>query len=177
MPTLLHLREKAIVYAMRCLLETLKLLFKNRVASLCTFRATLCIFYLHKTVRYDISKSTALRDIQSLEEIGVPIYSELGRNGSYKIIENSVLSPIYFSVDEMYALYFSILTLNGYKTKPFNIESIALENKFKHVLPDNVSKNISIMERTLSFEVTNHSNFSPFLKEILQGFLLSEFII
>ncbi|HDR7417686.1 TPA: WYL domain-containing protein, partial [Bacillus cereus] len=119
--------------------------------------------------RYDISKSTALRDIQSLEEIGVPIYSELGRNGSYKIIENSVLSPIYFSVDEMYALYFSILTLNGYKTKPFNVESIALENKFKHVLPDNVSKNISIMERTLSFEVTNHSNFSPFLKEILQG--------
>ncbi|MCU4782552.1 WYL domain-containing protein, partial [Bacillus cereus] len=80
-----------------------------------------------------------------------------------------VLSPIYFSVDEMYALYFSILTLNGYKTKPFNVESIALENKFKHVLPDNVSKNISIMERTLSFEVTNHSNFSPFLKEILQG--------
>lgn len=120
-------------------------------------------------VRYAISKSTALRDIQSLEEIGVPLYSELGRNGSYKIIENSVLSPIYFSVDEMYALYFSILTLNGYKTKPFNIESIALENKFKHVLPENVSKNISIMERTLSFEVTNHSNFSPFLKEILQG--------
>ncbi|OOR33720.1 alkaline phosphatase [Bacillus mycoides] len=97
------------------------------------------------------------------------MYSELGRNGSYKIIENSVLSPIYFSVDEMYALYFLILTLNGYKTKPFNIESIALENKFKHVLPDNVSKNISIMERTLSFEVTNHSNFSPFLKELLQG--------
>jgi DNA replication protein DnaC len=29
MPTLLHLREKAIVYAMRCLLETLKLLFKK----------------------------------------------------------------------------------------------------------------------------------------------------
>ncbi|UYX50352.1 WYL domain-containing protein [Bacillus thuringiensis] len=119
--------------------------------------------------RYAISKSTALRDIQSLEEIGVPIYSELGRNGSYKIIENSMLSPIYFSVDEMYALYFLILTLNGYKTKPFNIESIALENKFKNVLPDNVSKNISIMEQTLSFEVTNHSNFSPFLKEILQG--------
>ena len=47
--------------------------------------------------RYDISKSTALRDIQSLEEIGVPIYSELGRNGSYKIIEKCVIMPIYFS--------------------------------------------------------------------------------
>ena len=60
-----------------------------------------------------------------------------------------------------------IILFNSY-TK-FNIESIALENKFKHVLPDNVRKNILIMERTLSFEVTNHSNFSPFLKEILQG--------
>lgn len=31
--------------------------------------------------RYTISKSTALRDIQSLEEIGMPIYSNSGRNG------------------------------------------------------------------------------------------------
>ena len=46
MPTLLHLREKAIVYAMRCLLETLKLLFKNRVASLCTFRRNSLYFLL-----------------------------------------------------------------------------------------------------------------------------------
>ncbi|WP_369900035.1 helix-turn-helix transcriptional regulator [Bacillus manliponensis] len=119
--------------------------------------------------RYLISKSTALRDIQSLEEIGVPIYSELGRNGSYKILENRILSPVFFNVDEMYALYFSLLTLNGYKTKPFNVESITLENKFKNVLPENVRKNISTMEQILSFEVTNHSNFSPFLKEILQG--------
>ena len=60
MPTLLHLREKAIVYAMRCLLETLKLLFKNRAASLCTFRATLCIFYLHKTFQKRNEKQNAL---------------------------------------------------------------------------------------------------------------------
>ncbi|PGM60383.1 alkaline phosphatase [Bacillus cereus] len=119
--------------------------------------------------RYHISKSTALRDIQSLEEIGVPIFSELGRNGSYKILENSILSPIFFNVDEMYALYFSLLTLNGYKTKPFNVESITLENKFRNVLPENVRENISIMEKILSFEVTNHSNFSPYLKKILQG--------
>lgn len=119
--------------------------------------------------RYNISKSTALRDVQSLEEIGVPIFSELGRNGSYKILENSILSPIFFNVDEMHALYFALLTLNGYKTKPFNVESIALENKFRNILPENIRANISTMEKTLSFEVTNHSNFSPYLKEILQG--------
>lgn len=119
--------------------------------------------------RYNISKSTALRDIQSLEQIGMPIYSELGRNGRYEILDSSILSPFFFTVDEMYGLYFSLLTLNGYKTKPFEIENIALENKFRNVLPENVRNNISIMNQVLSLEVTNHSNFSPYLKEILQG--------
>ena len=31
--------------------------------------------------KYNISRSTALRDISSLEEIGMPIYSQTGRNG------------------------------------------------------------------------------------------------
>ena len=35
--------------------------------------------------KYSISKNTALRDIRSLEEIGMPIYSFSGRNGRYKI--------------------------------------------------------------------------------------------
>lgn len=45
--------------------------------------------------RYSISKSTALRDVQSLEQIGMPIYSELGRNGKYEILASSILSPIF----------------------------------------------------------------------------------
>lgn len=36
---------------------------------------------------YGISKSTAIRDIQSLEEIGMPIFSETGRNGRYGILK------------------------------------------------------------------------------------------
>ena len=119
--------------------------------------------------RYHISKSTALRDVQSLEEIGVPIYSELGRNGCYKILENKILSPIFFNIDEMYAIYFALLTLKGYKSKPFNIENKLLEDKFKNILPKNVLSQITTMEKVLSFEVTNHSNFSQYLKQILQG--------
>ncbi|MEG0485981.1 MAG: HTH domain-containing protein, partial [Oscillospiraceae bacterium] len=46
------------------------------------------------TEKYSISKSTALRDIQSLEEIGMPIYSTLGRNGYYGVLQNKLLSPI-----------------------------------------------------------------------------------
>lgn len=38
--------------------------------------------------KYSISKSTALRDVEALERIGMPIYSQSGRNGYYGILPN-----------------------------------------------------------------------------------------
>lgn len=45
--------------------------------------------------KYGVSRSTAIRDIQSLEEIGMPIYSERGRNGHYQVLRNRLLSPFF----------------------------------------------------------------------------------
>ncbi len=86
---------------------------------------------------YGISKSTAIRDIQSLEEIGMPIFSETGRNGRYGILKNRLLSPIIFTVDEMYALYFAMLTLNAYESTPFHlsIEKLKKNNLFEVTNP------------------------------------------
>lgn len=83
---------------------------------------------------YGISKSTAIRDIQSLEEIGMPIFSETGRNGRYGILKNRLLSPIIFTVDEMYALYFAMLTLNAYESTPFHLSIEKLKIKFETCL-------------------------------------------
>ena len=85
--------------------------------------------------KYSISKNTALRDIRSLEEIGMPIYSFSGRNGRYKILKNKLLSPVLFNVNEIYALYFTMLTLKGYKTTPFHLDIEKLKEKFKNCLP------------------------------------------
>ena len=59
MPTLLHLREKAIVYAMRCLLETLKLLFKNRVLASALFGNSLYFLLAQNNAHL-------LRDLQGI---------------------------------------------------------------------------------------------------------------
>lgn len=45
--------------------------------------------------QYDISKSTALRDISSLEQLGMPIYSEQGRHGRYGILKTDYY-PLFF---------------------------------------------------------------------------------
>lgn len=84
--------------------------------------------------RYSISKSTALRDVRSLEELGMPIYSKAGRSGHYGILPNRLLSPILFTMDEVYALYFSMQTLSAYQSTPFHLSLHKLKQKFEGCL-------------------------------------------
>lgn len=118
--------------------------------------------------RYSISKSTALRDVQSLEAIGMPIFSESGRNGRYGILQNKLLSPIIFTIDEMYALYFSMLTLKAYESTPFHLSAEILKQKFEICLSKEHIGILHKMEEILSFDVSKHHNSSPFLKDILK---------
>ena len=125
-------------------------------------------FHLKDIIKkYHISKSTALRDIQSLESIGMPIYSQQGRNGYYGILPNRLLSPIVFTVDEMYALYFAMLTLRDYQTTPFHFSVTALKNKFEMCLSDEKKNQLRKMESILRMGGIKHFNESKYLKDIL----------
>ncbi|WP_070000970.1 helix-turn-helix transcriptional regulator [Cellulosilyticum sp. I15G10I2] len=118
--------------------------------------------------RYNISKSTALRDIRSLEEIGMPIFSEAGRNGRYGILNNRLLSPIIFTIDEMDALYFAMITLKAYESTPFHLSLSVLKQKFEACISQKHIEVLGKMEKILSLEVSKHYNNSPFLKDILK---------
>ncbi|MEG2018223.1 MAG: YafY family protein [Clostridium sp.] len=118
--------------------------------------------------RYSISKSTALRDIQSLEEIGMPIYSELGRNGYYGVLQNKLLSPIVFNIDEVLALYFSMLTLKAYESTPFHLSVEKLKEKFENCLSTEKIERLHKIEKVFSLGSVKHNNHCYFLKDIMQ---------
>ena len=106
--------------------------------------------------RYHISRSSAIRDIKSLEELGMPIYSKSGRNGSYKILPNRLLSPIVFTIDEVYSLYFAMLTLSAYQSTPFHLSVEKLKLKFETCLSE---EQIHAL----------HNNFLTFLRRLDNG--------
>ena len=118
--------------------------------------------------RYDISKSTALRDIQSLEEIGMPIYSQPGRNGFYGILQNRLLSPIVFNIDEVFALYFSMLTLSAYESTPFHLSVEKLKQKFENCLSPKKIELLRKTEKVFRFGAISQNNNCSYLKDILQ---------
>lgn len=118
--------------------------------------------------RYTISKSTALRDVQSLENIGMPIYSQSGRNGYYGVLRNRLLSPMVFTMDEVFALYFSMLTLRSYETTPFHLSVEKLKQKFENCLSIEKVEMLHRIEKVFRLGVIQHNNHCHFLKDILQ---------
>lgn len=119
--------------------------------------------------RYGVSRSSAIRDIRSLEQIGMPIYSQPGRNGAYKILPNRLLSPIIFTVDEMYSLYFSMLTLKAYQSTPFHLSIENLKSKFESCLSQAHITALHRMEQVFRLGVIHHPNESQYLKDILRN--------
>ncbi|SFL75306.1 helix-turn-helix transcriptional regulator [Pelosinus propionicus] len=117
--------------------------------------------------RYSISKSTALRDIQSLEEIGMPIYSNSGRNGCYGILPNRLLSPIVFTIDEVHALYFSMQTLNAYQSTPFHLSVEKLKQKFESCISEERIKRLRKMDLIFSLGSYQNKNECGCLEHIL----------
>ncbi|GIP32045.1 YafY family protein [Paenibacillus sp. J2TS4] len=121
--------------------------------------------------KYNISKSTALRDISSLEQLGMPIFSEHGRHGRYGILKNRLLSPIIFTIDEVYALYFAMLTLESYQSTPFHLSVNQLNEKFENCLSKKQIEQVHKMKKVLQFEIYQHKNVSRFLDKILKSIL------
>ncbi|WP_101772274.1 helix-turn-helix transcriptional regulator [Peptostreptococcus faecalis] len=119
--------------------------------------------------KYNISRSTALRDIKSLESLGMPIFSEHGRYGRYGILKNRLLSPIIFTVDEMYSMYFAMLTLQGYQSTPFYLDFLKLKKKFESCISEEHKNNLYKMKNVFRFASTNQIVDSIFLKDILHS--------
>lgn len=118
-------------------------------------------------IEFKISKSTALRDVAALEEIGLPLYSSLGKYGRYHIINHRMHYSINFSNDEIYALYFALLTLQNYQSTPFHLDVDHLKRKFQQSVSSESKEKLILMSQFLEFESTAHFNESPLLKEIL----------
>lgn len=77
-------------------------------------------FHLNDIMQaFNISKRTALRDIQELEAMGLALYVENGRYGGYKLLSQNLLTPIYFNNNEILAIFFALKALDILSTTPF----------------------------------------------------------
>jgi len=125
-------------------------------------------FTLHDLMtEFKISKSTALRYITALEDIGVPLYSEMGRYGGYKILETYKIPPITFTPQETYALFFSLKSMELMESMPFQAEYSTIQEKFLDAVSPKIKSAIEQINSRVSFGTVKITNECPLLENIL----------
>lgn len=120
---------------------------------------------------FHVSVRTAHRYLMDLSEMGVPLYTEPGRNGGYRMLDNRALPPIIFNENEAFAIFFAFQSLKYYQSLPFEIDIKSVSRKLSAYLPSDTRNKIENLDSVISFWNKKRGLPSPFLKEIIEASL------
>lgn len=133
---------------------------------------------------FDISRSTAFRDIKEIEGMGMPLISEVGRSGGFIVMNNSMLPPIQFTDDEVKALFIAFMASRNQQL-PFLESRQSIAEKLLGLIPEHQQEVLVSLNDFLIFERTNVQNpdllelsdiAHPLLEQLIQIYLYSQFI-
>ncbi|MFS1512118.1 YafY family protein [Chengkuizengella sp. SCS-71B] len=118
---------------------------------------------------FNVSLRTIQRDLLDLQELGVPLYSEVGAAGGYTILKERMLPPITFTEKEAIAMFFAYQSLQFYKDLPFESDSISALNKFYHHLAKDIKARIDSMKNRMVFWTPTRQQSTPYLQSLLEA--------
>jgi len=111
--------------------------------------------------RLEVSVRTIYRDIETLSQVGVPVYAEAGRAGGFRLMDGYFLPPIAFTVGEATSLLTGLALLERLRAKPFASELDTAAHKLLAVVPDSLHNVLSQAQQVIGFEAIPHDVFHP----------------
>ena len=117
-------------------------------------------------MQFNISERTVQRYIAELSELGLPINSEAGRGGGYRVMPNKLLPPISFTHDEVFSIFFAYQSIENIKSLPFHADYHAVLNKLLNQTEEKFRSEINDLKDYIVFLSPNREFYNPFLKEI-----------
>lgn len=134
---------------------------------------------------FDISRSTAIRDIREIEAMGVPLVTEVGRDGGYSVVRNSVLPAVRFTDDEVKALFIAFMATRNQQL-PYLKSRQSLAEKLLGLIAESQKDDLVLLNEILLFEGTNPFNPDlldlsdlphPMLEELIRILLLDRYLL
>lgn len=134
---------------------------------------------------FNISRSTAIRDIREIEAMGMPLVAEVGRDGGYFVMNNSVLPTIRFTDNEIKALFIAFMATRNQQL-PYLKSRHSLTEKLLALLSENLQEDLVVLNQILQFEGTNPHNPDlldlsdlphPMLEQLIQILLLDSYLL
>lgn len=133
---------------------------------------------------FNISRSTAIRDIREIEAMGMPLTTEVGRDGGYFVMNNSVLPTVRFTDNEIKALFLAFMATRNQQL-PYLKSRQSLAEKLLGLISENQQDDLVVLNQILLFEGTNPNNPDlldlsdlphPMLEQLIQNILLDSYL-
>lgn len=118
---------------------------------------------------FGVSYRTILRDLDELSAIGVPLYSEVGADGGYYVLNERMLPPVFLKESEAVTLYFAFQSLQFFGSLPFETETQYVLKKLYQYLPADAKIRIDSMKDRIVFWHPNRIQPVDHLEVILEA--------
>ncbi|MFD0871538.1 helix-turn-helix transcriptional regulator [Paenibacillus residui] len=134
---------------------------------------------------FNISRSTAIRDIREIEAMGMPLVAEVGRDGGYFVMNNSVLPTVRFTDNEIKALFIAFMATRNQQL-PYLKSRQSLAEKLLGLISENQQDDLVLLNQILLFEGTNPNNPDlldlsdlphPMLEKLIQILLVDSYLL
>jgi hypothetical protein len=134
---------------------------------------------------FNISRSTAIRDIREIEAMGMPLVAEVGRDGGYFVMNNSVLPTVRFTDTEIKALFIAFMATRNQQL-PYLKSRQSLAEKLLGLISENQQDDLVLLNQILLFEGTNPHNPDlldlsdlphPMLEKLIQLLLADRYLL
>ncbi|GIO67412.1 helix-turn-helix transcriptional regulator [Paenibacillus cookii] len=119
--------------------------------------------------RFHVSVRTIQRDLDYLQQIGLPLYTETGPHGGYRALPNRLLPPLHLSRDEAIGLFLMLKLLEDLPDIPFGSVRKHLSEQYYAELPQDVQEQVDRLKDYVAFRMTPTQAASPFTSLILEA--------
>ncbi|MFD6510429.1 helix-turn-helix transcriptional regulator [Bacillus sp. NPDC060175] len=143
-------------------------------------------FTISEIIReFNISRSTAIRDIREIEAMGMPLVAEVGRDGGYFVMHNSILPVVRFTDNEVKALFIAFMATRNQQL-PYLKSRQSLAEKLLGLISEIQQDDLVLLNQILLFEGTNPHNPDllelsdlphPMLEKLIQILLLDSHLL
>ncbi|MCJ8012381.1 YafY family transcriptional regulator [Paenibacillus sp. KQZ6P-2] len=119
--------------------------------------------------RFDVSVRTIQRDLDYLQQMGLPLYTETGPHGGYRALPNRLLPPLHLARDEAMGLFLMLKLLEDIPDIPFGSVREHLSEQYYAELPPDVKDSIDQLKDYVSFRMMPTFAGSPYTSLILEA--------
>ena len=99
---------------------------------------------------------TLRRYISALEELGIPVTSDRGRFGGYRLVPGYKLPPMMFGDDEALALSLGLLAARGLGLADAAPAIASAQAKLERVMPTELRRRVRAVDETIALDLARH---------------------